>query len=181
VKRARTRALHRKHAGTVKHTATSKHTPSSAKKTATAHKQAATQVVHHTKAAKLRQWSPDEQVAVCSARAVAQSLQMTLGVRLSDADVLGLHEAAGGHPDAGATILDALEAVQRRGLCGHRPVSYQPFEFLAEDVPPHPLILGVDWPEPHAVVALNGLWWSWGEPYSPWTGAVSEAWAVTWA
>jgi hypothetical protein len=49
----------------------------------------------------------------------------------------------------------------------------------------HGLILRLDLPEgPHAVTAaLDGTWWSWGEPYSPedFAGAVIEdAWAVNW-
>ena len=53
----------------------------------------------------------------------------------------------------------------------------------------HAYILGLDLPygEPHAVVAHDGVWWSWGEPYQPFDpdwfpGAViDEAWAVTWS
>jgi hypothetical protein len=45
----------------------------------------------------------------------------------------------------------------------------------------HGLILGVDLPGPHAVLATPGGWWSWGELYSPWPCRVEEAWAVSWA
>ncbi|MGH3402669.1 MAG: hypothetical protein ACRDRJ_09205 [Streptosporangiaceae bacterium] len=47
----------------------------------------------------------------------------------------------------------------------------------------HGLILGVDLPGPHAVLATAGGWWSWGELHDPagWPGAVlEEAWAVAW-
>jgi hypothetical protein len=44
------------------------------------------------------------------------------------------------------------------------------------------LILGVALPEPHAVaVDLNGIWWSWGEPFNPaeWPELViEEVWAL---
>lgn len=41
MKSAKTRALHKKHAGTVKHASKAKHTPTAHKKSATAHKQTA--------------------------------------------------------------------------------------------------------------------------------------------
>ena len=46
-----------------------------------------------------------------------------------------------------------------------------------------PLILGLDLPGPHTVLADLGYWWSWGELYDPagWPDAVvEEAWSVTW-
>jgi len=45
------------------------------------------------------------------------------------------------------------------------------------------LILGVELPGPHAVLATPDGWWSWGEPFDPseWPGMViEEAWAVEW-
>jgi hypothetical protein len=72
-------------------------------------------------AAKKRTWSPDSDVACCSARAVAESLRLALGVRLAQDDVLGLHRAAGGDRDSGASILDVLWAAQASGLAeGYR-------------------------------------------------------------
>jgi hypothetical protein len=44
----------------------------------------------------------------------------------------------------------------------------------------HGLILRIDVPGPHAVLATQAGWWSWGELYSPWRCNVSEAWAVSW-
>jgi hypothetical protein len=61
---------------------------------------------------KKRTWSPDSDVAMCSARAVAESLRLALGVRLADDDVLGLHRAAGGDRDEGAAIVDVLAAAR---------------------------------------------------------------------
>jgi hypothetical protein len=43
------------------------------------------------------------------------------------------------------------------------------------------LILGVDRPGPHAVLATADGWWSWGELYSPWPAAIEAAWAVSWS
>jgi len=43
------------------------------------------------------------------------------------------------------------------------------------------LILGVDVPGPHAVLATADGWWSWGELWSPWPARVEEAWAVSWS
>lgn len=47
--------------------------------------------------------------------------------------------------------------------------------------PPQSLILRVDVPGPHAVLATPGGWWSWGELCDPWPCHVSEAWTVSWA
>jgi hypothetical protein len=44
----------------------------------------------------------------------------------------------------------------------------------------HGLILHVDVPGPHAVLATADGWWSWGELWSPWAAAVEGAWAVAW-
>ncbi len=66
--------------------------------------------------AKKRGWSPDEELPCCSARAVAESLRLALGVRLSDEDVLGLYWLTASDPDAGASIEATLTAAQAWGL-----------------------------------------------------------------
>ena len=46
------------------------------------------------------------------------------------------------------------------------------------------LLLGVELPGPHTVLAAPDGWWSWGEPHDPaeWPDAVVEAaWAVSWS
>lgn len=43
------------------------------------------------------------------------------------------------------------------------------------------LILGIDAPGPHCVLATADGWWSWGELYSPWPCRVDQAWAVSWS
>jgi hypothetical protein len=150
--------------------------------------------------AKPKAWSPDDMLPVCSARAVAESLRLALGVRLADGDVLSLHRAAGGDQDAGTTILDTLSAA---GECQVFPLAprwradhhgpaegFSRTDLLEPPFVPAPgdlsVILGLDLPygEPHAVTAgPDGTWWSWGEPHDPedFPGAViDEAWAVTW-
>lgn len=90
----------------------------------------------------------------------------------------------------GLFIPGALEMLWTLGLItGFAPVD------LEEVMPGEPvhatefvsragLILGVDLPGPHAVLATpDGAWWSWGEPYDPaaWPDAViEEAWEVRW-
>lgn len=44
----------------------------------------------------------------------------------------------------------------------------------------HALILGVDVPGPHCVLATPDGWWSWGELHAPWPCRVEEAWVVAW-
>jgi hypothetical protein len=60
----------------------------------------------------------------CAAVAVANSLLMATGVRVSDEDVLALYLAASGGADSGASILATLAAAAKYGLAGIRPVSY---------------------------------------------------------
>jgi hypothetical protein len=152
-------------------------------------------------------------VACCAAEALAASLRLS-GVPVSDADVMALYWHTADDPEAGASILATLEAAWRFGLGGIRPVHYglawrdsnpqTPAHSAptrahisawapapdSNTAPGHPfsqgsaLILGVDLPGPHSVLAADGRWWSWGEPFDPaeWPDAVvEESWAVTWA
>lgn len=43
------------------------------------------------------------------------------------------------------------------------------------------LILGVDVPGPHAVLATPAGWWSWGQRFDPWRCAIEEVWEVAWS
>jgi hypothetical protein len=56
-----------------------------------------------------------------------------------------------------------------------------PVDFLCGPVHVHGLILSVDVPGPHAVLATADGWWSWGELYDPWPCRVTGAWAVSWS
>jgi hypothetical protein len=168
------------------------HSPASPKKT-----------VKVVKAAKKpRAWSPDGDVALCSARAVAEAGRLASGPVLSDADVISLHWAAGGSRNGGVAVSDVLGAVYGlaafagtfgRTLGAPELPAYEVEIALHQGVPDllrqgcHPLILGLDlpWGKPHAVTydPRDGTWWSWGQPYDRqyFDGAViEEAWAVTW-
>jgi len=63
---------------------------------------------------------------------------------------------------------DAAQLQALGGLVGDRPSV-------------HGLILGVDRPGPHAVLATPDGWWSWGGLWSPWPCRIDEAWAVSWS
>lgn len=150
---------------------------------------------------KPRRLALGEGVACCSAQAVGTLLGLT------DDEVLALYWLTADGPDDGASIEDTLEAARGLGLGGVRFAGSWPLAGdvpLAVDVlaataphaallaapaapalaaPGHGLILGLDLPEgPHAVLATDDGWWSWGELYDPaqFPGAVvDEAWAVT--
>jgi hypothetical protein len=57
-------------------------------------------------------------LATCAAAAVANSLLLATGRRISDDGVLGLHAAAGGGCDSGTSVLGVLEAVSAIALGG---------------------------------------------------------------
>ena len=190
-----------KHAATTtaKHSGTTKHKPETARQKAAAKKWAAAgaaaekakkakakvtakaKPATHAKAVAL---ALGDGVACCAAEALAASLRLQ-GVRVSDEDVMALYWHTAGDPDAGASIQATLEAAWRFGLGGVRPAWYMEAatgELLYAGNAP--LILGLELPGPHAVLADNGGWWSWGELHDPaeWPDAVVEsAWAVTWA
>lgn len=62
----------------------------------------------NAKHSKTRKWSPDSDVALCSARAVAEAIRLLSGPVLTDADVLALYWSTACDPDAGQTLSDAL-------------------------------------------------------------------------
>ena len=121
-------------------------------------------------------------------------------MRASDADILRLHLAAAGDPDAGASIIAVLRAAADLGLAGAGPASC---ELLGEDEPltEDGLILDLDlaeaqvledawdWePEPdwgmHAAVLAGDSVVTWGGVI-PVTAEfleyqVAAAWRVTW-
>lgn len=95
-----------------KHGSTSKHHPKHPARRATAHKSTVHAVAKKAAAAKPRGWSPDAEVALCSARAVAEAIRLCLGSVLSDADVLSLYWATAATADAGQSVSDALSAAR---------------------------------------------------------------------
>lgn len=182
MKAARTRALHRKHAGTGKHHSTAKHTPTAHRGGATGHKQVSRRVHLTHKAARARALSAGD-VSCCVVDALAWSLRLA-GGSVSDSDVLALFRLAGGDADAGVTILAALEAASEFGLGGVQPVSYEPVGLDVIHEAYQHLILGVELPGSHALVAVgDGPWITWGEELDPAgfpDAVIEEAWAVTW-
>jgi hypothetical protein len=188
LKSAATRALNKKHAGTSKHKATPKHKPAAHKKAATAHKQTARRTALTAKAAHARALSVGD-VSCCSADALAASLRLA-GWPVTAADVLALYRLTADCADAGASIVATLDAAYVFGLAGVRPVSFAAVtcECVNLVIPitgfTHPsLILGVDLPGRHTVLAAGGRWLTWGRWYDPagWPDAViEEAWEVCW-
>ena len=94
---------------------------------------------------------------------------------------------------------DHLPAGEREfGVFGADGLDVAPFAVEAQAFPPvereavlhravseasdrgHALILGVDVPGPHCVLATPDGWWSWGELHDPWPARIEEAWAVRW-
>ena len=63
-----------------------------------------------------------------------------------------------------------------------QPFNARPARCSAVELPASPaLILGVDVPGPHCVLATADGWWSWGELHDPWPCRVDQAWAVSWS
>ncbi len=107
-------------------------------------------------------------------------------------EVLALYWRTASDPDSGASILDTLEACGMAAPDSNRHFpSLTVYGLLAERgarpsqlpaIPGASLILGVTLPEPHAIgVTHGGNWWSWGEPFNPFTWpdlVVEEAWAL---
>ena len=108
-------------------------------------------------------------VNCCAAEALAMSLRLA-GFVIDESDVLDLYYLTANLPDEGASIEATLEAAATHGLAGFRPSQGGP-QFT---------LLGIDTPGPHAVLAAEGLWWSWGEPYQPWDAQIEEVWELRW-
>ena len=111
---------------------------------------------------------------VFSFEALAMSLRLAGGAVCED-DMLGLWDLCGRRE---VSIAEALLAATEYGVAGVRLTSYDLAETYVSDR--SPLLLGVDVPGPHAVLATPDGWWSWGSLWLPWTSAVSEAWVISW-
>jgi hypothetical protein len=161
--------------------------------------------VTHAKATTKVAFAVGDWLPVCGFEALAQSLRLA-GQPVHGDEVAELWELAGA---AEATsVEDALAAAARFGLAGCRPVQQRHVgpvdtealrgkvrvaigkcgidlrEHLIEPVPDlsvHGLILQIDVPGPHAVLATVDGWWSWGELFSPWPATIEAAWAVSWS
>jgi hypothetical protein len=130
----------------------------------------------------------NDEYLTCAAAAVANSLLLATGQRLSDEDVLGLHVAAAGSLDVEASVLGVLEAASGRGLGRVRPAKFQPLApklGTAAARSKFACILELALPGgTHAVLLGDGFAVTWGRAV-PVTPAFLEhqavaAWAVTW-
>ena len=120
-------------------------------------------------------WLPgcNDQLPTCGTVAVANQLLATTGVVSSDAQILELHERAGG--DDGATIMTVLEAAAEYGLTGIKLASYG----MSEDIWPG-MVVGVQTRRGyHAVLSHQYGLISWGL-LMPRFGEPQEAWHLTW-
>lgn len=196
----------RKHAkATTKHTRHhAKHHPVHHHKAGTAHGHNVHAKAKHATHAKARGLALDG-IACCGTEALAMSLRLQ-GLPVTEADVLGLHRLAGADDAAGAPLAVLLEAAAEFRLAGRRPAweeldgasygwapagelgyttglrgSHHPADHLGH---PGALILGVDLPGSHTVLATPDGWWSWGELRCPCEfpdAVIEEAWAIAWA
>lgn len=198
VKKHHAKGHTRKHAhATAKHHHHLKHHPVHHHKTATAHGHhvhTKAKHPHHAKAKGLALVPGD--VACCVSEALAASLRLQ-GLPVSGSDVLALHRAAGADDERGAPVWAVLEAASESGLAGWRPQFAQGDERdFAALLPAYGhaghgghlnatgLILGLDLPGQHTVLATPEGWWSWGELWCPCEfpdAVIEEAWAVSWS
>jgi hypothetical protein len=141
----------------------------------------------------------NDQHSGCAAVAVANSLLLATGHRVSDAAVTDLYYRATGGPDRGATISEVLAVVQASGLDGYSLSSIQKLDRRVRPAAGALLELRLrtaqaaqivwDWrPSPrwgeHAVLLLGGSVAAWGAE-TPVSGAflrrqVTTAWQVAW-
>jgi hypothetical protein len=198
----------RKHVSSRKHAGTGKHHPAAHKGTATRNAHHVHAKAKHAAHAKGRGFAAaGDFLPVCSFEAVAMSLRLA-GQRVTDDEVAGLWELAGCREVSIAEALAAaarfgLAGLRPRGFgelpyvsplgdgIRHLPRFDEPGQLadlgvavaLAYQVKApfaHALIVGVDLPGPHAVLATPDGWWSWGRLWAPWPARIEEAWAVTW-
>ncbi len=191
-----------------KHSATTKHHPVHHAKSAVKHAHHVTAKATHATHAKAKGLALNlGDVACCTTEALGASLRLG-GLAVTDAQVLDLFRLAGGDEDAGMPVGVALEAAAEFGLGGCRLASWEmagqdsnlqppisggyalgplrlPHGALSVALPAIPsLILGVELPGPHTVLATPDGWWWWGELWCPCEfpdAVIEEAWAVEWA
>lgn len=175
-----------KHVSSSKHHVTSKHSPTAAKKAASGTKAKVATKGTHAKHAKAVGFAVGDLLPVCAFEAVAQSLRLA-GQPVHDDEVAWLWELSGRRELSIPEALRMFSSTQRRGtivppsggLSYSSRIWRSPSRIISSWSTS--LILGVDVPGPHAVLATPDGWWSWGELYDPWPCTVSEAWAVSWS
>jgi hypothetical protein len=120
-------------------------------------------------------WLPgcNDLLPVCAVTAVANHLLAATGVTASDADMLALHDLAGG--DDGARIGTVLDAACQAGLAGIRLRRFGPADFTGPG-----LVCGISTRRGyHAALSHPYGMVSWGLVL-PRTGELMEAWALEW-
>ena len=118
----------------------------------------------------------------CAAAAVANHLYARTGLRMSENQVLWLHQAAGGD-ESGAgieAVLEYLSALDYGRAADGRPFVLSSFTRTDEDVIVAGLVAGLSTPHgSHAVLTHPEGMVSWGR-VMPWEGTAEEAWALEW-
>lgn len=120
-------------------------------------------------------WMPGciNELPVCYATAIANHLLAATGIVSTDADILKLHELAGG--DDGARIDLALEAARDHGLAGVKLKGFDGCEAIFPG-----MVVGIQTRRGyHAVLAHPYGMISWGL-LLPRHGEPQEAWALEW-
>lgn len=191
-----------------KHTPAKQKAPATAKSKAPAKVHTKAQ---HAKPAKAAGFAIGDLLPVCSAQALAQSLRLAgqrvtddevlelhhlaggtmdeaahVGHVLAAAALSGLSGCRPRTPEITWTQVWQLESIGKVALWGQALEAFfdqghRPVEPLVDEAFVHGLILQIDVPGPHAVLATADGWWSWGELYSPWPARVEAAWAVSWS
>lgn len=123
-------------------------------------------------------WLPgcDEELPVCAVTAVANHLLAATGAIAADADMLALHELAGG--DSGARIETVLDACAHEGLAGHRLVTFGQADRACPGTVTGLVMPGGGY---HAVLVAPGagMMISWGMVL-PQAGYPEESWWLDW-
>jgi hypothetical protein len=163
----------------------------------------------HAKAKKKVGFAVGDWLPVCGFEAVAMSLRLA-GQRVHGDDVAELWWRAGAdvegasvgdavanavrfglagcrplrfgefHQHGGESSIGEPRVMQRAAERDGEAVAYVGATTGRQLQEGHGLILRIDAPGPHAVLATRDGWWSWGELYSPWPARVSEAWVIAW-
>lgn len=116
----------------------------------------------------------------CVAEAVSTSLRLS-GFPVTEQDIISLFWQAGGDQDEGVTIPDMIMTVSESGIVS---CQLEKLDLDAIDLETSDVILGLNLPSPHAVLATPDGWWSWGGLFSPCEfpdAIIEEAWSVSWA
>ena len=196
----------RKHVATGKHHPSKSKTAATAKGTGAK----VTTKARHPHHAKAVGFAIGDLLPVCGFEAVAMSARLA-GARVDDDDVAELWELCGAaeattiedalaaaarfglaacHPGEFAALVPADGVIfADQVAAGHdafRDGAGHGADVAVGDENPtgslvHGLILSIDVPGPHAVLATRDGWWSWGELHDPWPCRIEEAWAVSWS